>query len=452
MTVKATHSQPTAVLVLEDDQTMSDLICLVLKKHGVQAVACFNAKEAGAELRENREISAMLVDLSLPDGDGLDVLRTAGRLKPGLPCFVLTATNSVESAVQAMKAGAQDYFTKPFDTRKMVTSLKSAMEVYANSTLKRDHERLPLHTGQHWKSPKMRHAFDVAKLAAKTQSPVLITGAPNTSKSAFARLIHGTGKRKNKPVLTIDPALLSPVQMEIELFGTPLSEAPSRTCYGASKLDKLRDGTLIIDNIDLLSAQAQAGLQQWITDHQDETTACRLITSSTVQLITAIEEGRFRQDLWYALSVYRVEVPCLAERPEDIPQLCEDAITRICISRKLRRPSLTRKTLEILMDHQWPGNLSELYSVIEHAVTHTDDRLICPPDLPPLARADNPLQSRRSVGGIPLGVTSIDDITKLSLISALEACGGNRRRAADRLNVSLRTIYNMIRRYDLADP
>lgn len=448
---KSSHSRQSIVLVLEDDQTMSDLICVVLKKHGIQTLPCFNARAADAALRENPEISAMLVDLSLPDGDGLDVLRTSGHLRPGLPCFVLTAKNSVKSAVQAMKAGAQDYFTKPFDTENMVGTLKAAMAVFASNSIKRAHESLPLHAGQHWKSPKMRHAFEIAKQAAKTQSPVLITGDPSTSRKAFARLIHANGKRRNKPMVAIDAKLMPPAQVEIELFAMPLSQPPSKPFYGVSKLEKFKDATLFIDNIELLSPHAQSHLLEWLNGHQDEMAACRLITCSTTDLAAAIADGRFRQDLWYALSVYRVEVPRLADRPEDIPQLCEDTITRICVSKKLRRPTLTRKTLEVLMDHRWPGNLSELYSVLEHAVTHTNDRLICPPDLPTLAAARNPLHPANSVGGIPLGATSIDDITKLSLVSALEACGGNRRRAAERLNVSLRTVYNMIRRYDLAD-
>ncbi len=444
-------SSSCSVLVLEDDQIMSDLICVVFKKHGIPTIPCFSTREAESALRENSEIGAMLVDLALPDGDGLDVLREMGQLKPGLPCFVLTAKNSVDSAVQAMKAGAQDYFTKPVDIKILVETIESAMAVFVNSRTERAHENLPLHTGNHWKSLKMRHAFENAKQAAKTQSPVLITGAPYTSKEAFARLIHGSGSRKNNPLHTLDLALMNPAQAEIELFGMPLSEAPSKPFHGASKLDKFRDATLILNNIELLSAEAQARLHQWISDHKNDIAACRLITTSPVDLSMTIKQGGFRPDLWYALTVYRVEVPCLAERPEDIPQLCEDTITRICVSKKLRRPSVTRKTLEVLIDHQWPGNLSEFYSVVEHAVTHTIDQLICPPDLPPLKKVTKSLHPQQWMAGLPIGATSIEDITKLSLVSALKACGGNRRRAAARLNVSLRTVYNMIRRYDLAD-
>ncbi|MEP2774915.1 MAG: sigma 54-interacting transcriptional regulator [Luteolibacter sp.] len=451
MPQKSSTPQHPSVLVLEDDQTTSDLICVVLKKHGIQTVPCFSAKDADSVLRKNEHISAMLVDLSLPDGDGIDVLRTSGQLNPELPCFVLTAKNSVDSAVLAMKAGAQDYFTKPFETEKMVTSLQTAMAVFANRTITRNHDHLPLQGSHHWKSRIMRQALESAKQAAKTQSPVLISGGQYTSKKAFAQLIHKGGKRKNKPLLTINPAVMPAAQVEMELFGMALSQTPSKPGYGIAKLEKFRDATIYIENIELLSPQAQARLHEWLMANEDDVAACRLITASTLELSKTIKEGRFRRDLWYALSVYRVEVPLLAERPEDIPQLCEDAITRICISKKLRRPTLTRKTLETLMDYSWPGNLSEFYSVLEHAVTHTTDRLICPADLPPLRSPSGQLHSYRSIEGIPLGTASIDDITKLSLVSALEACGGNRRRAAERLNVSLRTVYNMIRRYELTD-
>ncbi len=219
--------------------------------------------------------------------------------------------------------------------------------------------------------------------------------------------------------------------------------------FGRGKLAKCRGETLYIENIECLHPSAQSHLLNYINDGLASPTnklpPCRLITSSSVDLKKAIQEKRFRQDLWYALSVYQIEVPSLSERLEDIPQLCENIITRICVNRKLRRPSLTRRALEQLFDHSWPGNLSELYSCLEHAITRSTDDLIGPDDFPTMRRH---LESDIRAP-FPAGAASIDDITKLTLISALDACGGNRRRAAQRLKISLRTIYNMIERYDL---
>ena len=156
--------------------------------------------------------------------------------------------------------------------------------------------------------------------------------------------------------------------------------------------------------------------------------------------------GAFRNDLWYALSVHHIEVPALAQRVKDLPQLCEDIITSICVNRRLRRPKLTRKALEAITEHTWPGNLAELQSALEHAVTTTADGLISPSNLPRLV---NPPTQPAAATPATMAVSSIDEITRTALMAALDASHGNRRRTAQRLKVSLRTVYNMIQRYEL---
>jgi len=248
---------------------------------------------------------------------------------------------------------------------------------------------------------------------------------------------------------TINLAALSPLQVETELFGAPLEKLDESLPFGRGKLARCRGETLYIENIDRLHPAAQLQFLKLISDEPTTQTgklpACRLITSSRVDFTAEIKEGRFRQDLWYALSVYKILVPCLAERTEDIALLCESIITRICVNAKLRRPTLTRRALEVLLDHPWPGNLNELHSCLEHAVTRTSDGLIGPDDFPPMHRQ----QGFDTPSALPIGGASIDELTKLTLTAALDACGGNRRRAAKRLKVSLRTIYNMIDRYGL---
>jgi DNA-binding NtrC family response regulator len=277
---------------------------------------------------------------------------------------------------------------------------------------------------------------------------VMLVGAPSTGKSRFAKLIHESSKLKGKPMTTINLAALSPLQIETELFGAPLEKLDDALPFGRGKLARCRGETLYIEHINRLHPEAQLQLLNIISGNSWEVgklPACRLITSSCTDLSVEIKEGRFRQDLWYALGVYKIQIPCLAERPEDIPLLCESIITRICVNAKLRRPTLTRRALEVLLDHAWPGNLDELHSCLEHAVTRTTDGLIGPDDFPPMhgqTGSDSPAV-------LPPGISSIDDLTKLTLMAALDACGGNRRRTAKRLKVSLRTIYNMIDRYGL---
>lgn len=442
---------PWSVLVVEDDLTTSSLICAVLNNRGVPSIPCHSVNESLEAIRENLTIGAAVIDLGLPDGDGIDVIRKARQVFPGLPFFVLTAKESVESAVVAMKAGAMDYFTKPFDTEKLVTVLADAMSLYRGQRERNQAVNDEFPSVFSWKSPKMRQAFEVAKLAAKTLSPVLITGEPSTGKRSVAKLIHEGGKLRSKPLVTINLANLTPIEAEIELFGKPLSKPDEVHTTGRGRLERSSGSTVFIENIERLSAPGQSALLEWIKSADKGGPGgihpCRLITSGPASLERLILEGSFRDDLRYALSVYQVEVPSLAERSQDLPDLCETTITRICVSRKLRRPSLTRKAMEAILDHSWPGNLSELHSVLEHAVTHTGDGLIGPDDLPRLLASAEPTRT----SFIPLGISSIDDINRATLLAALEACGGNRRRAAQRLKVSLRTIYNMIQRYQVAD-
>lgn len=441
----------SSILVVEDDPTTSEVICIVLKDHGLEPKPCFSAGEAIHFLRENIDVSALLIDLSLPDGDGIAVMREARKIHQHIPCIILTAKDSVDAAVLAMKAGAENYLIKPFEPDSLVNGLKTSIETYHSLHGGGHHqETYAIQAIRSWKSPVMRQAMEIAMQAAKTLSPVLLTGERGNGKGSIAQFIHQNGKLDSRPFLTINPALMSPMQVELELFGRTLSQSTENNAFARGKLDRSRGSTLYIENVDALTLASQKELLQWV--HADQKNInlgqppTRLITSSSVDLTKAISEGKFLQNLWYALAVYHVEVPRLAERSEDLPQLCEGIITRICVSRKIRRPNLTRQATEMIQDHTWPGNLSELYSVLEHAVTRTCDGLIGPEDFPPLQKTGDTIGLQR----MPIGAASIDDVTRLNLIATLEACGGNRRRAAQRLKISLRTIYNMIQRYELA--
>ena len=442
-----------SLLVLEDEYTTSQLLCALLKAAGLSPIPCYSAANAETFLRDNDKIHAMLIDLSLPDGDGIEVMRKARKVIPGLPCFVLTAKNSVNSAVQAMKAGAEDYFIKPFDSEVLIPAIKGAMEVYGKRSASRIHDICAGQSAPRWKSPAYCKALEMAGLASKSLAPVLLTGAPDSGKKSLAKFIHQSGGYGNKPFYTINFATMTPEQMEQVMFGTPLSQPSETMERTGGRLERSSGSTIYIENIDLLDLSTQEKLFEWITANETSLTGkpapCRLIAASEANLDAAIRDGRFRQNLWYALAAFHVEVPCLSERPEDIPLLCESIITDICVTHKLRRPSKTRRAFEMIMDHSWPGNIIELFGVLEYAVTHTDDGLICPDNLPRLlGSAMSPVRNGDArVDAI--GAASIDDITKASLLAALEACSGNRRRTAQRLGVSLRTIYNMIHRYDI---
>jgi DNA-binding NtrC family response regulator len=424
------------ILVLEDDRTSSDLLCQVLRENGLNPLAAYNAADAAAFLRSPTQLSAAMIDLSLPDGDGLDVLRDARQLHPELPCYVLTVSESVGQVVGAMKAGATDYMVKPFEPLTLLATLKQAILVYEARLPRQSPEQILALSMRSWESPKMRVAVKAALKAAASPSPVLISGMPFTGKISIARLIH-EASGQTSPLRCLDAARLKPEQMATELFGLP-----------KGLLNQIGPSSVFIQNIDALSPEIQMDLMNWLNSHGiDKSSSCRLITSTTVTRAAALSKG-FHEGLWYALSVYHVKVPRLVDRPEDLLQICEDIVTRTCIAKKIRRPSFTRKAVELITDHSWPGNLSELESVMERAISNTIDGLIGPGDLPHLL----PIQAEAPAGEaseVAVGATSIDEIAKVHLLAALQACGGNRRRAANRLNISTRTVYNMIRRYGI---
>jgi DNA-binding NtrC family response regulator len=299
----------------------------------------------------------------------------------------------------------------------------------------------------------MRQAMIDARDAAKTNSPVMLVGPVGSGKKSIAQWIHRKSSRANHCFITIDASHIPQNRVEQELFGKSLSDQNgSAHTHVTPKIQACIGGTLYIENLQCLSTKAQTELLEWIKQNQSASPekSCRLITSvaaDTKNLQPNARVGQLRPDLWYAASVYRVNVPGLAQRSQDIPRLCENLVAHICATHHLRVPGITRKAMELLCDYPWPGNIGELHSVLEHAVTHTGDRLIGPSDLGQLNLFD--AKGSTEEEDLESGSVSIDALTKTSLINALEACQGNRRRAAKRLKVSLRTIYNMINRYGL---
>ena len=443
-------SKTWCVLLVEDDITVSAMVDELLQRRHLKTVVCRNVQETTEIFRSGLDIGAAVVDLGLPDGNGLDVIRRTRQAIPDLPFFILTANDTVESAVMAMKAGALDYFTKPFDPEKLITAVSSAMALFCHG---QEHQSQVIENdklNRRWKSPKMRQAVEIAKRASQTRSPVLITGPSSTGKRELALKIHQLSAYQDKPFLTFNAAAIKPEELELQLFGQlDLADSEAEPTGMKGRLHAGIASTIFISNIECLGIEAQGRLLEWLQTGNrlspaEPSTACRLITASTASLPAMILEGAFRESLWYALAVHHIEVPSLAARQEDLPLLCEDIITKLCVVQKRTRPSFTRKALETLLDHTWPGNLAELEFALEQGIANTTDRLINKDNLPNLNAADTHAQVAPA-----LGITSIEELNKASLMAALDACGGNRRRTAKRLRVSLRTVYNMIKRYGL---
>ncbi len=448
--VTADKKATQTLLLIDGDASSSARFREMFESHHVACITCSSLADAITMLRQEQPLDAALVDLTLPNGDGIEAIRIARKTRPDLPCIVLSARSDIPSVVLAMKAGAVDYLTKPCRPSTLLSTVSRAI----------DDQRHKTHTSHatasrrsKWQSPAMRQSMMDARDAAKTCSPVMLIGPPSSGKKSIAQWIHRKSSRANQCFITIDASHIPQTRVEQELFGKSLNNQNESThAHVTPKIQACIGGTLFIENLQCLSTKAQTELLEWIKQNQSASAekSCRLITSVVADnniLQPNARVGQLRPDLWYAASVYRVNVPGLAQRSQDIPRLCENIVSHICATHHIRVPGITRKAMELLCDYSWPGNIGELHSVLEHAITHTDDRLIGPSDLAHLNKPQTK-QSSESPDQ-DSDIESIEALTKTSLINALEACQGNRRRAAKRLKVSLRTIYNMINRYGL---
>ena len=438
------------LLLIDGDAISAARISEMFEKHHLACVTCSNLADATTMLQQEQPLDAALVDLTLPNGDGIEAIRIARKARPDLPCIVLTARSDIPSVVLAMKAGAVDYLTKPCRSSTLLSTVSRAIDDQRHKT-QVSHATAPRRS--RWQSPVMRQAMADARDAAKTNSPVMLLGPPGSGKKSIAQWIHRKSARANHCFISIDASHIPQSRVEQEIFGKALNNhGESLQSHPTPKIRACMGGTLFIENLQCLSTKAQTELLDWIKHNQSTSAekSCRLITSVAVEanhLQPNTRYAQLRPDLWYAASVYRVNVPSLAQRPQDIPRLCDNIITHMCAIHHLRVPGITRKAMELLCDYSWPGNIGELHSVLEHAVTHTDDRLIGPSDL---AHLNKPINKQVTHSyDQHNGTQSIEALTRASLIDALELCQGNRRRAAKRLKVSLRTIYNMINRYGL---
>lgn len=440
-TTPSTHPQ---LLIVDDDSITTDLLRHYAVQNHFKPVACSTYAEAVAF--DWGKFSAVLLDLELPDGDGFELLCQARKHYPDLPCFILTSLDKADSAVSALKAGAVDYFTKPFDHALIFSSIHSTLPPPEKP------RRVPAFVPGEWKSPAMVAAHEKLATAAGNDFPVLLIGEPGTGRRAVAQQIHSRSKRAKFPFATVESAGLDELALELELFGGELRQSTGSYIRRRGKIETAHRGTLFIQDIDRLPISLQGRL----IDAIDKDTSAgmpqisdfRLIASSRNGLDGLVDQKDFRNDLFYRLETNAIHLPNLRDASEDIPIWCDRYLTEICLKQRARRPQFTKGALEAMMDYSWPGNLDQLRKTLEQIVIGSRQGLIGTEDLP-----GEIVHGAALTDSTPAKLTGlvarIDDLERISLISALDACNGNRRRAAKRLGVSLRTIYNMIDRHSL---
>jgi two-component system response regulator PilR (NtrC family) len=452
-----------SILVIDDEEIMRDILQTLLEREGYSVRLATNGSD-GLDLARSLPFDAVIVDVMMPGIDGLQVLEELHKQDEELPVIMITAYASMENAIAAMKRGAFDYITKPFKNDEVLVVLRNAIErrqlVAENVFLKQNLQaRYHRFAGIIGKSPRMKQVFDLIIQAAPSRSTILITGESGTGKELVARAIHSNSSRNDKSFVTVNSGNLPPDLLESTLFGH-VKGAFTGAVYPKKGLFDLADkGSIFFDEIGNIPLETQAKLLRVMQEREFmrlggmETIKVdvRIIAATNVDLKREMEEGRFREDLFYRLHVISVHLPSLRERKEDIPLLVQHFLEKYGEENSRPNLELAPDALDLLMDYDWPGNVRELENVIERAVVLSAGMRIGPELIPEHVRRAPSFQTPHIV--MPAEGVSLKEVTaayeRQWIESALEAAGGVQKRAAELLKIKPTTLNEMIKRYDI---
>jgi DNA-binding NtrC family response regulator len=444
-------SDPRSVLVVDDDAAMREMLSSLLEEEGIHAEPADSGKAALEALSE-KEFDAVLSDIRMPGTTGIELVAEIRDLRSETPVILMTAFGNLESAIEALRAGAYDYITKPFKRDVVLVALERAFE---RRELERENRRLRRavdHTTSFGElmgaSPAMREIFAMIRKVADSRATVLITGDSGTGKEVVARTIHFSGSRTKHAFVPVNCTAIPEGLLESELFGHTRGAFTGAHASKRGLFEEANHGTLFLDEIGDMGPGLQAKLLRVLQDGEirpvGSTTSIkvdvRIIAATNKDLRCEIDEGRFRRDLFYRLNVIPIAIPPLRERPEDIPLLAETFARKHAGKESIK---LSPAALQRLRTCRWEGNARELENVIERALALVEGPEIRAEDLP---LGENSTPSGASVGDalVQTGVErqlTLRELEDLYISEILRLTGGNKVRAARLLGINRRTLY-----------
>jgi two-component system response regulator PilR (NtrC family) len=455
--------QKGSLLVIDDEEIMREILEALLTHEGYDVRLAASGAEGLAHAR-SASFDAAIVDVMMPEMDGLTALDELKKLDDDLAVIMITAFASVETAIAAMKRGAFDYITKPFKNDEVLVVLRNAIErrrlVDENRVLRQNlQERYSKFGNIIGRSPRMRQVFDLVIQAAPSRSTILIQGESGTGKELVARAMHTNSPRADRGFITVSSGNLPPDLLESNLFGH-VKGAFTGAIYPKKGLFELADrGSIFFDEISNIPLETQPKLLRVMQEREFmrlggvETIKVdvRIIAATNVDLHHMMEEGRFREDLYYRLHVITIQLPPLRDRREDIPLLVLHFLRKYGEENQKTDLELVPEALDLLVDYDWPGNVRELENVIERAAVLSANRRIGPDLIPEHVRSSRSFQIPQLVLP-PEGVSFkqvITDFEKRLIESTLETAGGVQKKAAELLHIKPTTLNEMIKRYDI---
>ena len=445
------------VLIVDDDTSMCELLTDSLTQQGYETRWKGSAHDALAEI-EQRAFDVVLTDINMKDMNGLELCQRATEAHPELPVIVITAFGSMETAVQAIRAGAYDFITKPFDIDVVVIAIERAVK---HGVLTREVQRLQRAVDESRRfdellgaSPAMKEVYDLLERVAESESTVLVSGESGTGKELVARALHRRSRRAAGPFVAINCAAMPEQLLESELFGHTKGAFTDARTARPGLFVQAKGGTIFLDEIGdmplglqpkLLRALQERSVRPVGGDHETPIDV-RVVAASNRDLETAIEERKFREDLYYRINVIHVELPPLRARGADVLLLAQHYLEHFAVQSQKDVRSLDPDAAERLSAYAWPGNVRELANCLERAVALTRSESITVADLPEKIR--NYRTSHVLVAASdPSELVPLEEVEKRYILRVLEAVGGNKTLAAQVLGLDRKTLYRKLDRY-----
>ncbi|MBS1258940.1 MAG: Regulatory protein AtoC [Candidatus Scalindua arabica] len=448
-------SNNKTILLADDDESLRRVIEYNLSNKGYRVLLANNGNEA-LNIFKSEDIDIVITDIQMEKVDGLELLEEIKRLKSNALVIMITAHGSIETAVKAMKLGAYDYITKPFDRDELQIIIEKAQNL---QSLMSENIRLRQELADRFSlgniigaSSKMKRIYDTVARVAKSDSTVLLQGESGTGKELIARAIHFNSSRAKKPFITVNCSAIPENLMESELFGHVKGAFTGADKDKAGKFEAADRGTIFLDEIGDIRKDLQVKLLRVLQEKsidkvgatQDINVDVRIIAATNILLETAIEEGKFREDLFYRISVIPILLPPLRERKDDITLLVQHFMTK----HGDKECKIVPEVLDILNHYDWPGNVRELENIIERAIVlKKEDNVISPEDIPDHIKRKQ--SSSQMSLEIPDEGLKLEEVEKALIINALNKAGQNQTRAAELLNISRQTLIYRMQKYDI---
>jgi DNA-binding NtrC family response regulator len=455
----------TKVLVMDDEANLRKVLATMLRRSGYEVTVASDGEAGLAEFQKSGA-DIVVTDLVMPKLGGMEVLRSVNAINPDVPVIIITAHGTVDSAVEAIKLGAFDYITKPFDQSELSAVIAKAARTHevALKGARSDGKSRDAIVGD---SPAIQEIFKIVEKIADTPSTVLITGESGTGKELIATALHEASSRQGKPLIKINCAAIPKELVESELFGYERGAFTGAVTSKPGRFELADTGTLFLDEIGEIPVEMQVKLLRALQESEFERVGgiktvrvdVRLIAATNRDLKLEVEAGRFRKDLYYRLAVVPISLPPLRERASDIPTLVRFFIEKYNKKLNRRIEGIEDAGLQLLQAYNWPGNIRELENLMERTLLFADGPLIRAKDLPELVRGTPEAAVSGEAAPPPPGEAGLKDIVRQRaaavekdlIAKALEETGGNVTRAAKLLQISRKSLQTKMKEFGLRE-